>query len=249
MIGIFFSWLVCSKRFWEGRKSWAQMQISARNIARIVAGCSESTVRTGERFIDIYVALVIATKQRLRSETIDEEFEEYLNDSTLQLIARVSHRPLALFHLLSDFLNEEEFSPSNPMDSQIRVMLEVSLNESMAAIAACERIVNTPLPLPYIVQIRQLLFVYLMTLPVVLFTIFGPYLVLPAVLMITFGLFGIEEAGHLIENPFGDDFCDLPLENYIDTMKDDMESVFLFSKMIEAKTIEEGIGIKPTPNF
>ena len=154
----------------------------------------------------------------------------------MQLINKVSHKPLALFHLLSDYLHSEESTDDNIIDGHIRSLLEMNLNDAMLAVGACERIVNTPLPLPYIVQIRQLLFVYLMTLPVVLFNVFNIYLILPAVLMITFGLFGIEEAGHLIENPFGDDFCDLPLEIYIENIKDDMESVFLFSHMIEAKT-------------
>lgn len=64
-------------------------------------------------------------------------------------------------------------------------------------------------------------------------------------MMITFGLFGIEEAGHLIEkyfvndcllllfSPFGEDFCDLPLDKFIVEVRNVMESTFQFSEIFE----------------
>jgi predicted membrane chloride channel (bestrophin family) len=48
-----------------------------------------------------------------------------------------------------------------------------------------------------------------MTLPVILITLFDGVASLLATFMISFGLIGIEEAGKIIENPFGLDDSDL----------------------------------------
>ena len=74
-----------------------------------------------------------------------------------------------------------------------------------------ERILKTPIPFAYAVHIKQMLVLYLGTLPFVLV----PKMDFAAVLTvagIAFGLMGIEEAGVEIENPFGCDANDLPLE-------------------------------------
>jgi putative membrane protein len=77
---------------------------------------------------------------------------------------------------------------------------------------ACERILRTPIPFAYAVHIKQLLMVYLATLPLALVPLMN-WGAVPAVIVIAFGLLGIEEAGVEIEDPFGDDPNDLPLEN------------------------------------
>jgi putative membrane protein len=77
----------------------------------------------------------------------------------------------------------------------------------------CERIGKTPIPFAYAVHIKQMLTVYLLTLPFVLV----PKMDIVSVFVvagITFGLVGIEEAGVEIENPFGTEPNDLPLEEF-----------------------------------
>jgi putative membrane protein len=97
---------------------------------------------------------------------------------------------------------------------QMRVSMEGNLNVMADAQSACDRIINTPTPFPYLIQIRQLLMMFLATLPVVFQGQFKIWISIPATAFIALGLFGIEEAGKIIEDPFGDDPADLPLENY-----------------------------------
>lgn len=67
---------------------------------------------------------------------------------------------------------------------------------------ACERILKTPLPFVYVVMIKQLIMIYLLTLPFAVGSLSGWWSpVLMAI--IALGLFGIEEASVETEDPFG----------------------------------------------
>lgn len=71
-------------------------------------------------------------------------------------------------------------------------------------IGGCERIHATPLPYAYTVHLRRALIVYCFTLPFALVSKFG-WDTIPCVLLISYVLFGIEEIGVEIEDPFGTD--------------------------------------------
>jgi putative membrane protein len=81
--------------------------------------------------------------------------------------------------------------------------------------AACERIKNTPLPLPYVVQLRQFMFLMAILSPIIFQTLFPKWGSVVASALFAFGLFGIECAGRIIEDPFGDDMADLNIESYV----------------------------------
>ncbi len=81
---------------------------------------------------------------------------------------------------------------------EAREGLEHHLDSLANAQSACERIINTPTPYPYVVQIRQLLFLYLFTLPISFQSLFAPWVSIGATFLVSFGLLGIEEAGKII---------------------------------------------------
>jgi putative membrane protein len=76
----------------------------------------------------------------------------------------------------------------------------------------CERILQTPVPFVHAAHIKHLLLLDLGTLPIVLVDKMG-YAAPVAVGIMAFGLLGIQEAGLEIEDPFGEDPNDLPLED------------------------------------
>ena len=77
-----------------------------------------------------------------------------------------------------------------------------------------------PMPFAYVVQIRQLLILYLATLPLVLIGFLG-WAVIPAIFFTSFALLGIEEAGVEIEDPFGVDPNDLPVSELCEVIRED----------------------------
>ena len=76
---------------------------------------------------------------------------------------------------------------------------------------ACERIVRTPVPFAYAQHIKGFLFLFCYSVPFVLVDQTVNFTPLAAA-AIAYALFGIEEIGVEIEDPFGDDPNDLPLD-------------------------------------
>jgi putative membrane protein len=79
------------------------------------------------------------------------------------------------------------------------------------------------------VHIKQLLFIYLLTLPFVLVSAIGWFAPL-AVAVIAFGLMGIEDAGVEIEDPFGDDPNDLPVDDICNVIARDTQAMVTEAK-------------------
>jgi putative membrane protein len=92
-------------------------------------------------------------------------------------------------------------------------MLEEQLSKLVDAQGGCEKIQKTPLPFAYVAMIKQLILVYLVTLPLVLCERCGWWSPL-LLAIIALGLFGMEEASVETEDPFGSDDNCLDLETY-----------------------------------
>ncbi len=85
--------------------------------------------------------------------------------------------------------------------------MEDQLSKLVDSQGACEKIRKTPMPFVYVVMIKQLILVYLLTLPFAVGDDCGWWS--PVVMaIVSLGLFGMEEAGVETEDPFGtDDNC------------------------------------------
>ena len=97
------------------------------------------------------------------------------------------------------------------LDSIRQVAVEHNLEQLVDYLGACERIHKTPLPFAYVIHLRRALLLYALSLPFVLVESFG-WGTIAATFAISYIMFGIEEIGVEIEDPFGYDDNDLPLE-------------------------------------
>jgi len=81
----------------------------------------------------------------------------------------------------------------------------------MDSIGSCERIVKTPVPFAYAQHIKLLVLLFCITLPFAIVDTmrWGTPVVAG---LLALALFGIDELGVEIEDPFGSDANDLPLE-------------------------------------
>ncbi len=88
----------------------------------------------------------------------------------------------------------------------------------------CDRIRFTPLPFAYVNQLKVFMMIYLGTLPLVLIPKFD-YLTLIGMFFAVYAFVGIEEIGLEIEDPFGDDPNDLPIEQICQGTKRDVAEI------------------------
>lgn len=84
------------------------------------------------------------------------------------------------------------------------------LTSLMDICGICERIKSTPIPFSYQFFIRVFIMIYVAILPFTVIEVFG-YLTIPAVVLTSYILVGLEMIGEEIEEPFGMERNDLPL--------------------------------------
>jgi len=87
-----------------------------------------------------------------------------------------------------------------------------------------ERILRTPIPLAYSIHLHQSVWLYILGLP---FQVIGDsgWWTIPIVVLGGFCLIGILTIGQEIENPFGYDTNDLPLDDFCDVMRKEIEMI------------------------
>jgi putative membrane protein len=79
--------------------------------------------------------------------------------------------------------------------------------------AGAERVLSTPLPVGYNILISQIVLLYVYLLPFQLFGALG-WITIPGTVAAAYIIIGLAAIGNELENPFGNDVNDLPLDHY-----------------------------------
>jgi len=90
---------------------------------------------------------------------------------------------------------------------------------------ACERIKKTPIPFSYNVFIKKFIFTYIVTLPFT-WAFELRYFIMPVIAFILFVFASIELIAEEIEDPFGYDANDLPLDTICDNIERHVDEIF-----------------------
>ncbi|KAH7170133.1 Bestrophin, RFP-TM, chloride channel-domain-containing protein [Dactylonectria macrodidyma] len=142
---------------------------------------------------------------------------QHLGNLPLEIL---NHLALTLDHLV------DNAQLPVPMQQTVAYNHLTIMNDVMVG---CERVLNTPLPIAYTIAISQITFVYVILLP---FQLVGKleWVAIPATIAAAYIIFGLLFIGQEIENPFGMDVNDLPLEIYCDQIANDMDLIAAFDK-------------------
>jgi ion channel-forming bestrophin family protein len=89
-------------------------------------------------------------------------------------------------------------------------------------LANTERVLNHPLPIAYSISIAQITWVYVLLLPFQLYQTLK-WITIPGTMFAAYIIFGIAAIGNEIENPFGHDVNDLPLDTYCRELAADLD--------------------------
>ena len=193
---IVFRMNASNNRYWEGRSSWGQIINASRNLVRVgVAHTAE-----GSQLADLVSGYVICLRRSLQGNFDMLETEDFLPEELCRRAEFFGNPPTAVAFAISEWI-EREYR-KGALESQLVRHMEDQLSKLVDAQGACEKIRKTPMPFAYVVMIKQLILVYLLTLPFAV----GPHSGWwsPVVMaIVSLGLFGIEEASVEIEDPFG----------------------------------------------
>ncbi|MGF1566506.1 MAG: bestrophin family protein [Nodosilinea sp.] len=216
------------ERFWEGRKLWGNVINQTRNLARQMWVAIQEHQPTDHEVkvaaMRLLPAFAIAMKLHLRGESMDQDqslISLLTADQFIQL-QQMKNPPLRVALWIADYLQTQQAQGKfNPY--QLSACLKI-IDSLVDSLGSCERILKTPIPLAYSIHLRQLLMLYCLALPFQLVDSVGWGSVL-VVGLISFAVFGIEEIGIEIENPFGHDPNDLPLDSICLTMQQNIEDL------------------------
>lgn len=206
-------------RWWEARKKVGELVNETRNIAlKLSALLPETADRSF--FKRMIPNFVLATKEHLR-EGVDLD-ELQLSEKEIEILRNKGHIPLAISEQLYTKLivlkREGKFTEEEYL------VLDRNFNSLMDIVGACERIKNTPIPFSYSLFIKKFIFIYVTTLPLAFVTQFGYFSALIAT-FVFYVLVSMEVLAEEIEEPFGRDDNDLPMETICDKIKGNVEEV------------------------
>ena len=214
------------ERFSEGRKNWGNLTNTVRNQARqvwVAVREIEPADRTKKlETIRLLVAFVVATKLHLRGEPVNSELEYLLSNERCLELRNITNPPLQISFWIGNYF-QEQYSRKSINSTQLAAMHKL-LDRMVNNLGACERVIKTPVPLAYALHLRELVLIYCLTLP---FQMVGAFfwLTAPIVALISFALLGLEELNREMENPFGYDDNDLPLDLNCDIMLHNIEDL------------------------
>jgi ion channel-forming bestrophin family protein len=214
------------ERFWEGRKLWGALVNTVRNLARGIWIYIEEHERNDkiekDAILRLVVAFTIAMKLHLRRDPVHPELVPLMSSFQYHKLQNVNHPPLEISLWIGDYLQsqyEREYLNVFQLTS-----LHDLVDDMIDILGGCERILKTPVPLIYTMTLKTLLLAYFLLLPWELVNGLtwwtGPILAI-----ISFVLLGIDEIGAEIEEPFGHDPNDLPLDVICNTMLRNIEDL------------------------
>lgn len=201
-------------RWWEGRKQWGALTNNTRGLAiKLSAMLAPDDIVNRNFFIKTISGFSIALKNHLRSE--ETKLELFDVDNTEHVIDHTKHIPnqvsLLINKRLQNLLRQGKLTQEQLLfvNEELRTLNEVT--------GACERIKNTPIPYSYSAFLKKFIFGYVISLPLGYVFQLGFYLV-PVIAFVFYVLASLELIAEEIEDPFGNDANDLPLDKITETI-------------------------------
>lgn len=206
-------------RWWEGRKKWGELVNDTRSLAMKIS-VSNGTMEDKIYFRRMIVNYVYTLKWHLRYEKEDLSID--LDHPTKKEFSDASHKPS--FIAQGMYKRLQKMQADNAITDNQYLAIDTNLNNFSNITGACERIRNTPMPFSYSLFLKKFIFIYVTTLPIGFVSTFGYGTILIA-LFIFYILVSIELLAEEIEDPFGIDDNDLPLDELCDKIRDNVEDI------------------------
>ncbi|KAG0360964.1 Bestrophin, RFP-TM, chloride channel-domain-containing protein [Gamsiella multidivaricata] len=130
--------------------------------------------------------------------------------------------PIELSYYIGSYI--KSCSNKGKVDPATLTLMNNALVSLVDCLTGFERILRTPIPLAYSIHLHHATWIYLLALPFQLVANMSG-LMIPATMLAAFTLLGILGIGYEIENPFNDDYNDLPLDDFCKVIQAEVDSM------------------------
>ncbi len=212
ILSIFLSFrnTACYDRWWEGRKLWGALIATSRHISR-----DSHVLNDNERKVLMYRVMLFTglLRNRLRnSQQSIEYYRDKVNFSEHQFNALSSHINASQYVLEEIQKSLVQSLKSGEISDIIYQGLNHHIVELGAIQAGCDRILSTPLPYSYSVLLHRTVYCFCLILPFSLESSLGIWT--PVIVSLIAYLFlGLDALSAELEEPFGLQDNDLPLNS------------------------------------
>ncbi len=206
----------CYDRWWEARKTWGILIATSRPFDR---DCRMLRQGRRQRVIQHVIVFANVLRDRLRHQTANPTELVETSGLTSQAISQLYQQANAPQYTLS--LIQWELMQALK-EGEISDIIYTQMNQHVAELSVvqtgCDRIATTPLPFAYSVLLNRTVYFFCFMLPFSLGSTLGlatPLLV--GILAYTF--LGLDALSSEIEEPFGKQSNDLPLDSMVRTIE------------------------------
>ncbi|RCH55931.1 hypothetical protein DJ568_04040 [Mucilaginibacter hurinus] len=220
-IGFLFSLLLAFRinsaydRWWEGRKLWGSLVNNSRNLSIKLKHLVNDPADVA------YFNYAIPLFSRVLRDHLRDNYKH--EDQDFFVVDRKKHVPNQVASVIIKRLYELNRAGQLNTEQLLSLNNDISIFSDICG--SCERIKKTPIPFSYSVFIKKFIFTYIITLPFAWVFELG-YFVVPIICFILFVFASIELISEEIENPFGVDANDLPINTICETIKKDVGDIF-----------------------
>lgn len=204
-------------RYWEGRKKWGSLVNTSRSFTRMVL--TVLVAPDNERgeldalkrdMVHRTAAFVHGLRGLLRKRDVSDDLARLLPADEVERLRDTLNPPLLIIQGTSERVAHAR--KRGWLHDFHLGLLEEQLTSFIDIQGGCERIRNTPIPFSYSALIHRIVAVYCFGLPFGLVETTERLTPL-VVLLISYAFLGLDAVGDEIEEPFGLDTNDLPLES------------------------------------
>ena len=206
----------CYDRWWEARKLWGMLIANARHFDR---DCRMLTQGRRERVVQHVIVLANVLRDRLRHQTANPLALVETSGMSQQALTQLYQQANAPQYTLS--LIQWELMQALK-EGEISDIIYTQMNAHVAALSemqtGCDRIANTPIPFAYSVLLNRTVYFFCVMLPFSLGSLLG--LVTPLLVgVLAYTFLGLDALSSEIEEPFGTQSNDLPLDSMVRTIE------------------------------
>ena len=195
-------------RFYEGRIAWGTLVNNCRNLSIFFNAILDRKDMENRMFFAKTISnFPFALKNHLRDMPGLDELDE-TEEGERRDLSNFDHVPAGVSNQL--WVKTEILYRQNLISESQHINVNQYLTSLMDVCGICERIKSTPIPFSYNLFIKLFILLYVGILPFTVIEVYG-YLTIPAVMLTSYILVGLESIGEEIEEPFGLDRSDLPL--------------------------------------
>lgn len=212
-------------RWWEGRKLWGSLVNVSRNMAiKFNIFLPERDDASREMLATVIPKFSEALMHHLRSEALKFSLDDRPHPEIPE-IDNTRHVPAQIASLIINKANR--MYKDNIISGEQLITINDDITALMDICGACERIRNTPIPYSYISFIKKFISVYVVSLPFGFVFSLG-FLTVPIVAFVFYVLASLEIIAEEIEEPFGKDTNDLPMEKMCKTIDVSVKEIFTY---------------------